>query len=333
MSQDYDQYKKELSIVIPVFNEEKNLLELHRQLVNVLDKITSSYEIIFIDDGSKDNSPVILRKIHENNSKVKVIYFRRNFGQTSAMAAGFNTAKGKIIISLDADLQNDPVDIPKLLSKMREGFDVVSGWRRNRKDKFFTKKLPSFFANKLISKITGVHLHDYGCTLKAYRKDVLENVNLYGEAHRFIPALASWMGIKVAEITVNHRKREYGKTNYGLLRTFHVILDLINVKFLLSYKTRPIQIFGGIGLFSIFLSFILGAIVIFLKIIQSFDISGNPLFLLASIFFLIGIQFIVLGLLGEITIRTYHESQGKPTYMIKKILEKNEREEIKNSDA
>ena len=333
MNSVYKKDNKELSIVIPVFNEEKNLLELYRQLVNVLDKITSSYEIIFVDDGSKDSSPVVLKKIYQKDSKVKVIYFRRNFGQTSAMAAGFNIAGGKIIISLDADLQNDPADIPKLLSKMREGFDIVSGWRKNRKDKFFTKRLPSFFANRLISKITGVCLHDYGCTLKAYRRDILENIHLYGEAHRFIPALASWMGIKVAEIPVNHRERLNGKSNYGLMRTFRVILDLINVKFLLSYKTRPIQIFGGIGLFSVFLSFILGAIVIFLKIVQSFDISGNPLFLLACIFFLVGVQFIVLGLLGEITIRIYHESQGKPTYIIKEVLEKDEREETKNFSA
>lgn len=312
----------DLSIVIPLFNEEENVKALFHGLIDVLREIDRSYEVIMVDDGSTDHTFSILRRLHGEDEKLKIIKFRRNFGQTAAMSAGFDYAKGKVIITMDGDLQNDPRDIPLLLAKIDEGYDLVSGWRKNRKDGLLFRKVPSYLANKIISMTTNIKLHDYGCTLKAYKKEVIENINLYGEMHRFIPALASWMGIKVAEIPVVHHPRVYGKTKYGLSRTIRVILDLISIKFLLSYSTRPIQVFGGLGLGSMFLGTLSGLLSISLKLARGQDITGNPLLLIAVFLFLAGIQLITMGLLGEIIIRVYHESQSKPIYVIDEIIDK-----------
>ena len=313
--------EKELSIVIPVFNERESLEELFQELKGVLNALGRSYEIIFVDDGSTDGSTEMLKGLAQEDRHTRAVLLRRNFGQSAAMSAGFDLAQGRIFITLDADLQNDPGDIPKLLAKMDEGYDVASGWRKQRRDPLFTRRIPSFFANMLISKITSVHLHDYGCTLKAYRREVLKDVRLYGEMHRFLPALASWLGVKVAEVEVNHRPRRFGESKYGLGRTHRVILDLINLKFLLSYSTRPIRIFGGIGMVSLLGGIVSGASVVWMKLSGGKDMTGNPLLLLTVLFILIGIQFITMGLLGEILIRTYHESQGKPIYVVKELVE------------
>ncbi|MDT8317463.1 MAG: glycosyltransferase family 2 protein [bacterium] len=310
----------DISIVIPLYNEEENVELLHEFVSKALRESGRRWELIMVDDGSSDATLAILKKIAAEERNLKVISFRRNFGQTAAMAAGFDLAEGAVVIPMDGDLQNDPEDIPKLLEKVEEGFDVVSGWRKNRKDRFINRKLPSIIANWLISRITGVYLHDYGCTLKAYRKEVLENINLYGEMHRFIPALASLNGARVTEIPVNHREREYGTSKYGISRTFKVILDLVTVKFLLSYSTKPIQIFGGLGISSLMLGFLSFVEISVSKFVYGADVTGNPFFLLFILFILIGIQFISMGLLGEINIRTYFESQGKPIYVIKEIV-------------
>jgi len=310
----------EISIVIPLYNEEENVELLYESVSKALKDSGRRWEIIMVDDGSSDGTLDLLKKIAAVETNLKVISFRRNFGQTAAMSAGFDNAKGEVVIPMDGDLQNDPADIPKLLEKVEEGFDVVSGWRKDRKDRFINRKLPSMIANWLISKITGVHLHDYGCTLKAYKKEVLENINLYGEMHRFIPALASLNGARVTEIPVNHRERKYGTSKYGISRTFKVILDLVTVKFLLSYSTKPIQIFGGLGIISLFLSFFSFVEISISKFLYSVDVTGNPFFLLFILFALIGIQFVTMGLLGEINIRTYYESQGKPIYVVREII-------------
>jgi len=312
---------KDISVIIPIFNEEANIETLYSQLKHVLKNINKSYEIIFVDDGSTDGAFNLLKELHQKDINVKAIKFRKNFGQTAAMSAGFDYARGEVIITIDGDLQNDPQDIPRLLKKVHEGFDIVSGWRAERKDLFLTRRLPSYFANKLISWVTGVKLHDYGCTLKAYKREVIKNVNLYGEMHRFIPAVASWMGISEAEIKVKHRPRKHGKSKYGLSRTLSVMLDLITIKFLLSFSTKPIQIFGLWGLFSLILGGISGLAVILMKIMLKVDMTGNPLLYLAVLFFFVGIQFIMMGLLGEILVRVYHEVQNKPTYAIKEILD------------
>jgi glycosyltransferase involved in cell wall biosynthesis len=312
---------KELSIVIPVFNERQSLEELFQELKGVMDTLGRSYEIIFVDDGSTDGSAEIIKSLAQKDPHTRAVLLRRNFGQSAAMSAGFDLAEGRVFITLDADLQNDSRDIPKLLAKIDQGYDVASGWRKKRRDPLFTRRIPSFFANILISRITSVHLHDYGCTLKAYRREVLKDVHLYGEMHRFLPALASWLGVKVTEVEVNHRPRRYGQSKYGLSRTHRVILDLINLKFLLSYSTRPIRIFGGIGMVSVLGSMVSGVGVVWMKLNRGKDMTGNPLLLLTVLFVLIGIQFITMGLLGEILIRTYHESQGKPIYVIRELVE------------
>ena len=313
--------KTELSIIVPVYNEESNIELLHASLKPVLDDLNRSYEIIFIDDGGKDGTYEILRKLQSSDQHCKVIRFRRNFGQTAAMSAGFSYAHGDIIITLDGDLQNDPKDIPSLLNKMAEGYDVVSGWRIRRKDKFLTRRVPSICANWLISKITGVQLHDYGCTLKAYKREVAQNVGLYGEMHRFIPAIASWMGIDVAEIEVNHHPRKFGTSKYGLSRTLRVVLDLITVKFLLSYATKPLQIFGSVGFCSSALGFGLATYLSVDKLVFGHGLSDRPILFLAILLVLVGIQFITMGLLGEMMVRIYHEGQKKPTYVVREILE------------
>ncbi len=310
----------EVSVVVPLLNEQDNIGPLYEQITQILTG-KYQYEIIFIDDGSSDNSFNILADLQKADNQMRVICFRKNFGQTSALSAGFTYAKGKIIVALDADLQNDPADIPDMIDKLNEGFDVVSGWRKKRHDNAITRLLPSKIANWVISRITGVKLHDYGCTLKAYRKEVLEEIKLYGEMHRFIPALASWSGARIAEMVVNHRPRTAGKTKYGIGRTFKVILDLITVKFLGSFSTKPIYIFGGLGLASGIGAIASGWFVVYQKIANDFPINRNPLLVMTAMLFTTTIQFILMGLLAELLVRTYHESQNRPTYVIKQILE------------
>ncbi|HBI15659.1 MAG TPA: glycosyltransferase [Desulfobulbaceae bacterium] len=310
----------DVSIIVPLYNEEGNVQELYRELHSVLDSHSCTYEILFINDGSTDRTADLIKEICRSDPHVVVINFRRNFGQTAAMSAGFDYSRGDIVITMDGDLQNDPADIPKLLEKIREGYDVVAGWRHKRQDPFLNRRLPSMIANRVISWITGVVLHDYGCTLKAFRKDVAENIRLYGEMHRFIPAIASAIGISIAEVRVNHRPRQRGKSKYGISRTFRVILDLITVKFLMSYSHRPIHVFGLIGM----ASFCLGALISFVLIVQRqfYDIplADRPLLLLAILLVFIGIQFVTFGLISELQIRTYHESQNKPIYYVKQVL-------------
>lgn len=311
---------EKLSIVIPVYNEEENIEPLYKELKFVLDGLGLDYEIIFVDDGSHDSSWRIIKGFSLNDPRVKGIKFRKNFGQTPAMMAGFHEAEGDVIITMDADRQNDPRDIPKLLTKLEEGYDIVSGWRRHRKDPFITRKLPSMIANWLISKVTGLHLHDYGCTLKAYRSEILKNIELYGQMHRFIPAVASIYGVEVAELEVNHRPRVAGKSKYGLSRTLKVLLDLIALKFLLSYSSRPLHIFGSMGLLSLFLGILSGLYLTYVKYIKYEPIGNRPLLFLTLLLILTGVQLIVLGLLGEMLTRTYHESSGKRIYSIKEKI-------------
>ncbi len=308
-----------LSVVAPLLDEQDNLPTLYEQVKQALEG-RYEYELIFIDDGSTDGSFDILKGLHASDPNVRVIRFRRNFGQTAALSAGFAHARGDIVVALDADLQNDPADIPMLLAKLDEGYDVVSGWRKKRQDKALTRRLPSKIANWLISRITNVRLHDYGCTLKAYRRDVLAETRLYGEMHRFIPALASWSGARVAECVVNHRPRTAGKAKYGLGRTLKVVLDLITVKFLGSFSTKPIYVFGGLGLFTTLLAILFGSLVIYQKLARGTDMSGNPLLILTAVLVITTVQFILMGLLAELLVRTYHESQDRPTYVIREVL-------------
>lgn len=310
----------DLSVLVPLLNEEKNIEILYHELVDVLKTSGKLYEIIFIDDGSTDRSLEILTAIQKADPHVVVVSFRRNFGQTAALSAGFDHAGGKIIITLDADLQNDPGDIPELLSKLNDGYDLVNGWRFDRKDKFLTRRVPSMLANKIISWATGVKLHDYGCTLKAFRQEITQNIKLYGEMHRFIPAIASGMGAAIAEIKVNHRPRRFGTSKYGISRTIRVILDLLTVKFLLSYATRPIQVFG---LFGILCEALGGLAFLYLVIQRQFfgvAMANRPMLLLSILMIFIGFQFITLGLLGELQVRTYHEAQDKPIYVVRQVL-------------
>jgi glycosyltransferase involved in cell wall biosynthesis len=312
----------ELSIVIPLFNEEESVEPLYTQLKEALEPLEQSYEIIVVDDGSTDRSFELLKGLHAQDKRLRVIRFRRNFGQTAAFAAGFEHAQGRVVVTMDADLQNDPADIPRLLEKLEEGYDVVSGWRVERwKSAWLTRRLPSVVANRLISETTGVHLHDYGCSLKAYRDEVVKNINLYGELHRFIPAMASWMGVSVTEIPVHYQPRQFGHSKYGLSRTIKVILDLLTVRFLLSYATRPIHIFGSLGLAMSGLGGILGLYLSVVKLALGQDIGSRPLLLLAILLMVLGVQMITMGLLGELVVRTYHESQGKRIYVIREILE------------
>ncbi len=310
----------ELSIVVPIYNEAENVLALHESVSATLGCSGLSYELILVDDGSTDGSFPLLKKIAESDQRVKVIRFRRNFGQTAAMAAGFDAASGRIVVPMDGDLQNDPADIPHLLDKIHEGYDVVSGWRKDRLDTYLNRTLPSILANLFISGMTGVKLHDYGCTLKAYRREVLDGINLYGEMHRFVPALASQVGAKVTEIPVRHHKRLHGKSKYGISRTMRVILDLMTVKFLLSYSTKPIQLFGKLGVYTLFASFLSGGATLYMKVFEHTSMNRNPLFILTAFLLFMGVQFIVLGLLGELNARTYYEAQGKPIYVVKEKI-------------
>jgi glycosyltransferase involved in cell wall biosynthesis len=308
-----------LSIVIPLLNEEENIPLLYEELNEVFSNRSEKNEIIFIDDGSSDKSLQILKDIQEKDKNVVIVSFRKNFGQTAAMAAGFDYARGDVIITMDADLQNDPHDIPKLLEQIEAGNDVVTGWRFDRKDTFINRRLPSIIANKIISKTTGVNLHDYGCTLKAFKKEVIKNVKLYGEMHRFIPAIASGMGIDFTEVKVNHRPRRFGSTKYGISRTIRVILDLMTVKFLLSYATRPIQVFGLMGVISGTIGFLIALVMIFQRQFMGVPLADRPLLFLAVLLIFVGIQFISLGLIAELQARTYHESQNKPVYHVKEV--------------
>jgi glycosyltransferase involved in cell wall biosynthesis len=316
----------EISVVVPLLNEQDNIGPLYEQITQTLTDVYD-YEIIFVDDGSSDNSFDILAKLQKADAGIRVICFRKNFGQTAALSAGFAHARGKVIVAIDADLQNDPADIPKMIARLDEGFDVVSGWRKKRHDNAVTRLLPSKIANWLISRITGVKLHDYGCTLKVYRREVIEETKLYGEMHRFIPALASWSGARIAEMPVNHRPRTAGTAKYGLGRTLKVVLDLITVKFLGSFSTKPIYIFGGLGLASGIGAIASGWIVVYQKIAHNFAMNRNPLLVLTALLITATIQFILMGLLAELLVRTYHESQNRPTYVIKEILESSAKKE------
>lgn len=313
------QKRPELSIVVPFLNEEENLPALYKQIVETL---TGKYEfeIVFVDDGSTDGSYDVVRAMHESDARVQVIRFRRNFGQTAAMSAGFDFARGDVMIPLDADLQNDPADIPRMMDKLNEGYDIVSGWRKDRKDKAATRRLPSQVANWLIGRVTGVRLHDYGCSLKAYRREVMAETKLYGEMHRFIPALASWKGARITEMVVNHRARTAGVSKYGLNRTIKVMLDLMTVRFLGSYSTKPIYVFGGLGMMSGILAVLVLALVIFQRLALRVHMNANPLLYLSMLLVITSIQFILMGLLAEIMVRTYHESQGRPTYVVRDRL-------------
>ncbi|MDU0458042.1 MAG: glycosyltransferase family 2 protein [Geobacteraceae bacterium] len=306
-----------ISIVVPIYNEQDNVNALYTAITEAMLRMKCEYELIMVDDGSSDGSYALLAGLAKEDSCLKLIRFRRNFGQTAAMAAGFDVARGSIIIPMDGDLQNDPADIPRLVDKIHEGFDVVSGWRRDRKDTFITRKIPSMLANSLISRLTGVHLHDYGCTLKAYRREVLDGINLYGEMHRFVPALASQVGAKVAELPVNHYPRLHGVSKYGISRTLRVILDLMTVKFLLAYSTKPIQLFGKWGVYTIMLGILTGTMTVYMKLFEHLSMNRNPLLILTLFLLFMGIQFIVMGLLGELNARTYFESQGKPIYVVR----------------
>jgi glycosyltransferase involved in cell wall biosynthesis len=318
--------KIDVSFVIPVYNEEENLPDFYRELKAAGEKLHGSCEIIFVDDGSRDGSFPALRRIQAADSKVKIIRLRKNFGQTAALAAGFDRSRGEIIITLDADLQNDPADVPLLVAKMNEGFDIVSGWRVKRKDKFVSRRLPSKAANWIISRITKVKLHDYGCTLKAFRRDVVKNIKLYGEMHRFIPAIASTMGVAIAEVPVNHRPRIHGKSKYNITKSVRVALDLLTVKFLLSYSTRPLQIFGLFGLLAGLMGGILGGILSYQRLILKQGIANRPLLLLSVLLIVIGIQFITMGLLGEIMVRIYHEAVEKDIYAVREVIDSDSEE-------
>jgi len=312
--------RPELSVVVPLLDEQENLRPLYSQIKQALDG-RYSYELIFIDDGSTDASFGILKELHDSDPRVRVVRFRKNFGQTAAMSAGFTHARGDIVVAMDADQQNDPADIPMLVGKLDEGYDVVSGWRKCRHDKVLTRRIPSTMANWLISRITQVKLHDYGCTLKAYRREVLAEMRLYGEMHRFIPALASWSGARIAECEVNHRARTAGKAKYGLGRTLKVLLDLITVKFLGSFSTKPIYVFGGLGLFTALLAILFTWLLVYEKLTRGEDMTGNPLLILSAVMIITTVQFILMGLLAELLVRTYHESQNRPTYVIREVLE------------
>ncbi len=305
-----------ISIVIPAYNEEENIPVLYERLKKVLDSLGKDYEIIFVDDGSEDRTPEVLKEIAEKDKKVKVIRFRRNYGQTAAMYAGFEHAKGDVIITMDADLQNDPEDIPKLLEKMEEGYDIVSGWRKDRKDPFLSRKLPSKIANWIISKVTGVELHDYGCTLKAYRAEIAKRYRLYGDMHRFLPALAKRFGARITEIPVRHHPRLYGRSKYGIGRTVRVILDIFLVKFLNEYITKPLYVFGGAGFFLFLAGFLIELYLTFLKLFTGADIGDRPLLILGVLLILAGIQLISTGVIAELIIRTYYESRGEKPYVI-----------------
>jgi glycosyltransferase involved in cell wall biosynthesis len=310
-----------ISIVIPLLNEADNIFPLYHDLKRTLEECGRAWEVIFVDDGSTDQTFHNLTKLHHSDAHIRVIRLRRNFGQSAALMAGFDHARGEVVVALDGDLQNDPKDIPLLLQKLDEGYDVVSGWRVHRQENFWRRRLPSQVANWLISKTTGTYLHDYGCTLKAYRAEVIKEVRLYGEMHRFLPALLAGGGARIAEIPVHHRPRLYGKSKYGISRTIRVLFDLLTVKFFLSFLTKPLQIFGLIGLVTSLLGFILGIHLVCLKFWWGESIGQRPLLSLAVLLMVVGVQFICMGILAEIQIRAYHESSHKPLYAVWQLLD------------
>ncbi|HEY8563356.1 MAG TPA: glycosyltransferase family 2 protein [Pyrinomonadaceae bacterium] len=310
----------ELSLFLPVLDEEENLRPMHAKIQEALASLGKTAEVIYVDDGSTDSSLKILREIAAADGRVRVISLRRNYGQTAAMSAGIDAAKGDILIPMDADLQNDPKDIARLLEKLDEGYDVVSGWRKNRKDKLIMRKIPSWIANSVISKIGGVPLHDYGCSLKAYRRDVLQDVKLYGEMHRFIPIYASWAGARVTEIPVDHHARTMGKSKYGISRTVKVVFDLMTIKFMAEYHTKPIYVFGTFGLLAFLLSFVAGIWAFVLKFVYGTSFILTPLPIIAIVMLAISVQFILMGLLAEMLVRTYHESQDKSIYAVRERI-------------
>lgn len=306
-----------LSVVIPIYNEQGNIESLHRELTQALEELGRGYEVIAINDGSQDDSGRMLNKLQEVDDRWHIIHFRRNFGQTAAMSAGFDAARGEIVVTIDADLQNDPRDIGKILDKFDEGYDIVSGWRQDRKEPLFLRRIPSIIANYIISRTTGIKLHDYGCTLKAYHFDVVKGVRLYGELHRFIPALASQMGVRVAEVPVKDRARKWGSSKYGFNRTFKVLLDLIAVIFLLGYFNRPLYVFGAAGFAVGAIGALLGLYLTVFKLLTENKIGDRPLLQLAVLLMVLGVQFISTGIVADMIMRTYHESQGKPIYFIR----------------
>jgi glycosyltransferase involved in cell wall biosynthesis len=307
-----------ISVVIPLYNEAENVPELHRELTASLHALGQPYEIILVDDGSRDATLERVLAIEAADPRVRVLRLRRNFGQTAAFSAGFDHARGEVVVTSDGDLQNDPADIPRLVTTLDEGYDMVCGWRRRRRDPI-SKRIPSWFANRIISVATGVHLHDYGCSLKAIRSDVVKGLRLYGEMHRFIPAVASWMGVTLAEVPVNHRPRTRGRSKYGLGRTLRVLLDLFTVKFLLAYGTRPAHLFGLWGLASGGAGFLILAYLSYIRLFEDTAIAGRPLLLLGALLFLTGVILVSFGLVAEMLVRIYHESQGKPTYVVKEL--------------
>jgi glycosyltransferase involved in cell wall biosynthesis len=313
----------DISVIVPVLDEVQNLELLYCKIIDAMEPLDKSFELIFVDDGSTDGSYSLLERLAAIDDRITVIQFARNFGQTAALAAGFKLAKGEILIPMDADLQNDPEDIRAILKKLDEGYDVVSCWRKNRKDRFLSRRLPSRVANQLISRISGVYLHDYGCTLKGYRREVMRHIHLYGEMHRFIPVFASWVGARVTEIEVRHHPRQFGVSKYGLMRTFKVVLDLTTIKFLEKFSTKPMHFFGGAGIVLMLAGFVTAVVTLTEKFFYDVKAHRNPL-LLGSVFFvLVGVQFILIGLVAELMTRTYHESQDKPTYLIKGVITAN----------
>ncbi len=310
----------ELSLFLPVLNEEDNLRPMHEKIRAALDELGKSAEVIYVDDGSTDKSLAVLREIAASDERVRVISLRRNYGQTAAMSAGIDAAKGNILIPMDADLQNDPADISRLLEKLDEGYDVVSGWRKDRQDKLISRKIPSQIANRIISWIGGVPLHDYGCSLKAYRRDVIQDVKLYGEMHRFIPIYAAWAGARVTEIPVDHHARTMGKSKYGISRTIKVVFDLITIKFMAEYHTKPIYVFGTFGMLAFFISMITGVWAIVLKLFYGTSFILTPLPIIAVVMLAISVQFFLMGLLAELLVRTYHESQDKAIYAVREKI-------------
>jgi glycosyltransferase involved in cell wall biosynthesis len=306
----------DISVVLPVYNEVENLVPLQAELTDALTALGRTYEIIYVDDGSRDHSWEVLQRIRSEDPHVRILRFRRNFGQTAAVAAGLERTTGDIVVTLDSDRQNDPKDIVRLVERLEQGCEVVSGWRRDRKDDFVNRRLPSVIANRLIRAITGVHVHDYGCMLKAYRGDVARELRLYGEMHRFIPAIAADLGARVDEIVVNHRPRVAGTSKYGISRVVRVVLDLLTVKFLSVYSTRPIHVFGVWGVILGVLGMGIMAVLGFEKIVLGHALAGRPIVLLAGLLVVTGVQLVTMGLLGEMLARTYHESQGKKTYIV-----------------
>jgi glycosyltransferase involved in cell wall biosynthesis len=310
----------EISVVVPIYNEIDNVQPCYSELTQVLEQWGLRYEIIFVDDGSRDGSTERLEQLAALDQRVKLVQFRRNFGQTAAMSAGMEMARGDAIVTIDGDLQNDPADIPMMLDKLNEGYDLVYGWRKNRQDALWNRRLPSKIANWLIAKVTGFAVHDLGCTLKVIRREIAADLSMYGEMHRFIPVLAHWEGARSVEVVTRHRPRQFGQTKYGIWRTFRVILDLVTVKYMIRYAVSPMKLFGGIGLVAASAGLLSGLATIAMKVIGGVDMTGNPLLLAAVFACTVGVQFFVLGLLGEVTARIYHECQGKKPYRVRRVV-------------